>query len=64
MRISRLHIKSHARSHARSYNYRFCDQSVTITFFIGVSSDKQVIIKSYLQLGKKPLNSIEEQEEN
>ena len=47
---------SHVKSGARSYHYRSCDYSITIAFLFSVSSNKQVIVKSYLQLGKKPLN--------
>ena len=41
----------------------FMTMALQLLFF-GVSSDKQVIVKSYLQRGRKPLNSIKEQEEN
>ena len=37
---------------------------VTIAFFFKMSFDKQIIVKNYLQLVKKPPNSIEKQEEN
>ena len=57
----RSHIKSHARSltrshtisYARSHDHRFYDHGVTIAFLFGVSFDKQVIVKNYLQLDKK-----------
>ena len=55
--VGGLRVKSHTRLHNfGSYNY-----SVTIAFFFGISSNKQVIVKSYLQLGKKPPNSIREE---
>ena len=46
---------SHIRSCARSHDHESCDHGVIIAFFFGVSSDEQVI-KSYLQLDKKPPN--------
>ena len=51
-------VRSRARLRVRSNNHRFCDHGITIAFFFGVSSDKQVIVISYLQLSKKPLNLI------
>ena len=50
------HVRSRARSRVVSHDYRFCDHGVTITFFFGMSSNKQVIIKNHSQLGKKPPN--------
>ena len=50
--------RSYVRSLARSHDRRSCDHGVTIAFFFGVSSNKQAIGISYLQLGKKPLNLI------
>ena len=55
---------SYNRLHARSHNHKFCNYSITIAFFFSVSSNKKVIVKSYLQLDKKPPNLIEKQEEN
>ena len=52
--------RSHVRSHAGSHDYRSYDHGIKITFFFGVNSDKQVIVKSYLQLNKKSLNFIRE----
>ena len=46
-------IKLRARSRIRSNDYRSCDHGVIIAFLFGVSCDKQVIVKSYLQLGEK-----------
>ena len=43
-----------------SYDYRSCDHGITIVFFFGVSSNKQIVIKSYLQLDKKPSNPTRE----
>ena len=51
---------SHAKSCTRLHNNRVCDHGVTIAFFFDISSDKQIIVKSYLQLGKKFLNPMEE----
>ena len=64
MRFSELYIRSRFKSNARLLNYKSCDHKFTIIFFFGVSSDKQVIVKSYLQLGKKPFNSIRKEEKN
>ena len=52
--VGRLRVKSRARSH----NHRSHDHGVIIAFLFGVSSNKQVIVISYLQLGKNPLNLI------
>ena len=60
MRFGELHV----RSHARSNNHRSCDHSVTIAFFFDVNLNKQLIVKSYLQLGKKPFNPMGKREEN
>ena len=51
---------SHVRSRARLHNPGSCDPGVTIAFLFGISSDKQVIVKSYLQLGEKLLNPTRE----
>ena len=56
----RLYARSYGRSNARLHDYRSYDYSIIIAFFFGVSSDKRVIVKSYLQLGKKPFNPIKE----
>ena len=58
-----LHFKDdvgglRVRSHARSNDPGSRDHDVTIAFFFSMSSDKQVIVISYLQLGKKSLNLI------
>ena len=37
--------ESRVRSPARSHNPEFCDHNVTISFFFGISSDKQMIVK-------------------
>ena len=50
--------RSCVRSRARSHDYISHDHGITIAFFFGVSSDKQIIVISYLQLGKKSLNLI------
>ena len=60
MRFDESHIKSLAQSRVRSYDHGFFDYGITIAFLFGISSDKQVIVKSYLQLDKKPLNLIGE----
>ena len=52
--------RSRVRPRTRSHDPRSRDHAVTIAFFFGVSSDKQVIVKSYLQLGENPLNPIGE----
>ena len=52
--------RSHIRSHARSHDNKSCDYGVTIAFFFGVNSHKQVIVKSYLQPDQKLFNSIGE----
>ena len=49
---------SRVRSRARSHDLGSCDHDVIIAFFFGVSSDKRVFVKSYLQLDKKPPNLI------
>ena len=50
--VGKSRVGSRARSHdPRSYYY-----GVTIAFLFGMSSDKQIIVKSYLQLGKKLSN--------
>ena len=36
---------SRVRSLVRSYDLACCDHDVTISFFFGVSSDKQIIVK-------------------
>ena len=68
MRFNGSYIKSrarsYARSHARLYNHRSYNYGVTIAFLFGISFDKRVIVKSYLQLGKKPFNLIRKQEKN
>ena len=64
MRFSESHVRSHARSRVRSHNHKSCDYGITIAFLFGRRSDKQVIVQIYLQSGKKPLNSIGEQEKN
>ena len=53
-------VRSRARSRVRSHDHRSRDHGITIAFFFGVSSDKQVILKNPLQLGKKPPNLIGE----
>ena len=58
-------MRSRTKLHARLHNNMFCDQSVIIAFFFDISLDKQVIVKkNHLQLGKKSLNPMEEQEKN
>ena len=37
--------RSHVESRARSHDSESCDHGVTIAFFFGVSSDKQIIVK-------------------
>ena len=54
---------SRIRSHSRLHNLESCDHDIIIAFFFGVSFNKQVIVKSYLQLVKKPLNPIRETRE-
>ena len=51
---------SYIISPVRSLDYKSCHYGITIAFLFVVSSDKQVIVKSYLQLDKKSLNSIRE----
>ena len=51
------------RSRVESHDHKSHDHGVTIAFFFDVSFDKQVIVKSYLQLGKKPLNPTREKGE-
>ena len=53
-------VRSHTRSRAGSHDHRFHDYGVTIAFFFDMSSDKQVILKNYLQLSKNPPNPIRE----
>ena len=60
----KLHARSRTRSYTRSHHHKSCDHGVTIAFFFGVSSNKQVIVKNYLQLGKKPPKFIAKQEKN
>ena len=36
--------RSRIRSHIKSYDHRFCDHGITIAFFFGVSSNKQLIV--------------------
>ena len=52
-----------AESRVRSHDYRSCDHGVTIVFLFGVSFDKQVNVKNFLQLGKKRLNFMGETRE-
>ena len=54
---------SRIRSRPRSYNPGSCNHGVTIVFLFGVSFDKQMIVKSYLELAKKLLNLIGETRE-
>ena len=54
--------RSRVRLYAKSYNYKSYDHGVTITFLFSMSFDKQIIVKSYLQLGEKSPNPVEEQE--
>ena len=60
--VGGLRVRSHARSRVGLHDCRFRDHSVTIVFFFGVSSNEQVIVKNYLQLGKKSSNHIRERE--
>ena len=43
------------RLRARSHDLGSCDYGITIAFPFGVSFNKQVIVKNYLQLDKKLL---------
>ena len=50
---ARSYARSHARSHTTSNDYSFYDHNITIAVFFGISSNKEIIVKSYLQLSKK-----------
>ena len=51
------HMLDHdgVRLHTRSHDHQSRDHGITIAFFFGMSSDKQVIVKNYLQIDKKNL---------
>ena len=53
---ARSHVKSRVRSRVILYNHKSCNHDVIIFFFFGVNSDERIIVKSYLQLGKKSPN--------
>ena len=55
--VGRSHVRLRARSRGKSHDHKSCDHTVTIAFLLGVSSNKRIIVKSYLELGKKPPNS-------
>ena len=42
--VDKSHVSSHTRSHTKSHDYSSCDYGVTIVFFFGMSSDKQIIV--------------------
>ena len=53
-------VRSCARSRVELYDHMSRDHGIIIAFFFGISSNKRVIVKSYLQFGKKPSNPTEE----
>ena len=56
--VGKSRVRSRARSRVRSHDHRSRDHGIIIAFFFGISSDKQIIVISYLQLGQKPPNLI------
>ena len=61
--VGQSRVRSRARLNVGSHDHGACGYGVTIDFLFALSSDKQVIVKSYLQLDKKPPNPTRERGE-